>query len=84
MGRDSLEASLIISEEGAPIAKYCPNAGIDLWFDKKGRPSNCSSHSYPKQQKARASSSKDIIVITELTMSDLEVEEEESNNEISL
>ena len=83
MGRDRLEASLRISE-GVPIAKYCPNAAINLWFEAKVRQLNCSSHSYPKQRKATASSSKDIIVLTELTMSDLEAEQEESNDEIPL
>ena len=49
---------------------------IDLLIDAKVRRINCSSHSYPKQRKATASSSKDVIIITELTMSDLEAKEE--------
>ena len=67
MGRIRLEASLRIIE-GVHM-NYCPNAVINLWFDAKARLLNCSSHSYPKQQKATASSLKDLIVITELTMS---------------
>lgn len=63
---------------------YCPNVVIDLQFDAKARLLNCSCHSYPKKRKATASSLKDLIAITELTMSDLEAEEEYSNNEISL
>lgn len=49
MRRDRLEASFRISEEEVPIAKYCLNAAINLWFDIKVRQLICSSHSYPKQ-----------------------------------
>ena len=75
MGRDRLEASLRISEKGVPVTKSCPNVTINLWFHAKVRQVNCSSHSYPKQQKAISFSLKDVIVIIESTMSDLEAEE---------
>ena len=83
--KGSLEISFFgISEEEVAITKYCPNAAVNLWFDRKVRQLNCSSHSYPKQWKATASSSKDVIGITELTMSILEAEKEGSIDNISL
>lgn len=82
MRRDRLEASFRISEEEVPITKYCLNAAINLGFDIKVRQLNCSGHSYLKQWKVTAASSKDVIGITELTMSILEAEKEESNNSI--
>ena len=49
MGRDRLDASLQIGEEGVLVANYCPEAAIDLWFNSKVRRVNCSSHSCPKK-----------------------------------
>ena len=49
---------------------------IDIWFRSKNRRMNASSHNYPKKRKTAASSSKDVIDITELTMSDLENDED--------
>ena len=48
MGRDRLHPSLQI-REGVPVANYCPEAAIDLWFNSKVHRVNCSSHSYPKK-----------------------------------
>ena len=76
LGRDRLDASLRIKEEGCPIADYCPDTAIDIWFRSKNRRMNTSSHKYPKKRKTAASSSKDVIDITELTMSDLENDED--------
>ena len=78
MGRDILDASLRI-REGVPVANYCPGAAIDLWFNSKVCRVNSSSHSYPKKWKTASSTSKEVIDVTELTMSDLEAEEENFN-----
>ena len=37
MGRDRLDASLQIREEGVPVGNYCPEVAIDLWFNSKVR-----------------------------------------------
>lgn len=73
LGRDRLEASLRISQEsvGNSIDDFCPDAAIESWFNAKVRRLNCSSHRYPKKRKT-ISSTNDVIDITELTMSDLE------------
>lgn len=77
LGRDRLEASLRISEEGTSINDFCPDAAIESWFNAKVPRLNCSSHSYPKKRKT--TSSKDgVIDITELTMSDLENDDDET------
>ena len=82
LGRDRLEASLRISQEcgGKSMDDFCPDAAIDTWFNAKTRRLNCSGHSYPKKRKT--TSSKDgVIDITELTMSDLENDDLESDDE---
>ena len=79
MGRDRLDASLQIGEEGVLVANYCPEAAIDLWFNSKVHRVNCSSHSCPKKGKTASSTSKEVIDVTELTMSDLEAEEKDFN-----
>ena len=59
---------------------FCPDAAIDTWFNAKTQRLNCSGHSYPK--KRITTSSKDGgIDITELTMSDLENDDLESDDE---
>ena len=51
-GRDRLEESLRISQEGTSIDDFCPDAAIELWFHAKVRRLNCSSHhGYPKKRK---------------------------------
>ena len=77
MGRSRLDASLRIREEGVPVANYSPEAAIYLWFNSKVRRVNSSSHSYPKKRKTTSSTSKEVTDVTELTMSDLEAEEED-------
>ena len=38
-------------EEGVITVNYSPDAAIEFWFDARAAKSNCSSHSYPRQQK---------------------------------
>ena len=79
MGRDRLDASLQIREEWVPVANYCPEVAIDLWFNSKVHRVNFSSHSYSKKRKTASSTSKEVIDVTELTLSDLDAEEEDFN-----
>jgi hypothetical protein len=85
LGRQRLEANLRISQEsvGNSLDDYCPDAAIDLWFNARVRRLNSSSHRYPKKRKT-ISSKDDVADITELTMSDLENEELDSDNEDDL
>ena len=76
MGRDRLNASLQIREEGVLVANYCPEAAIDLWFNSKVRRVKSS---YSKKWKTASSTSKEVTDVTEITMSDLEVEEKDFN-----
>ena len=65
--------------EGVPVSNYCPEAAVVLWFNSKVHRVNCSSHSYPKKRKTVSSTSKEVIDVTELMMTDLEAEEEDFN-----
>ena len=81
LGRERLEASLRISQESLAVEEYCPDIAIDLWFNAKVRRLNCSTHRYPKKRKTTVTSKgNDVAEITELTMSDLE---DEDDNDVS-
>ena len=70
MGGDRFDARLRISEEGVATANYSPDVAIDFWFHAKAGRLNCSSHSYPRQQK-EPSMPKDVMDINKLTMYNL-------------
>ena len=71
ISRDQLEANLRISQEGNSIDGFCPDGAIEAWFNAKVRRLNCSDHRYPKKRKM-ITSKDGVIDVTELTMSDLE------------
>ena len=85
LSRDRLEANLRISQECVDnsIDNFCPDGAIESWFNAKIRRLNRPSHKYPKKRKT-VSSKDGVVDITELTMSDLEHEDEDSEDETDL
>ena len=85
LSRDRLEANLRISQECVDnsIDNFCPEGAIESWFNAKIRQLNCSSHQYPKKRKM-VSSKEGVVDITELTLSDLENSDQDSDNKMDL
>ena len=74
LGRDRLEALLRISEGGPSIENFNPDISIESWYNEKVRRLSAGPHNYPKKRKT---SERQSTLLSTITLSDLESEDED-------
>ena len=82
LSQEWLEIQIKIGEEGAKIEDFVADPFIEKWFDEKVcRLNGAKPHNYPSKRKSTASSTK-IIDIAGYTLSDLEEDTSDLENEV--